>query len=169
MGLYGKGTNYAKSIDPSSDHTMDPGIFGGKLRVMQDYFSTLAATNMISGQYVIIGTKLPTGSQVVDIILGYPACAPAAGQVGYSSSYIVVGDEGDNDRYITTSQGGTAVGQVSTAAVVVGPNNQTGINYVVTGNTDNYIRISTGPDVDADNQCTISGGPIKISILYVVE
>jgi hypothetical protein len=161
MGKYAGGTNYAKSTSPTSDHTMDPGVFGGKLRVMQDYFMP-GTTTMKSGQYVIVGTKLPTGSQVVDIIFGYPVSSPAIGEIGGSSSYVTVGDEGDADRYITQVQ-------ISTAAVVVGPNTTTGINYVVTGITDNYIRISTIADVDANNTCEVSTGPIKISVLYVVE
>lgn len=162
MGLYGEGTNYAKSVDPSSTNILSPGVFGGKLRVMQDTFTPVAATAMKSGQYILVGGKLPTGSQVVSIILGYPAASGAAATVGYSSSFLVVGDEGDDNRYVTQIQ-------ISTAAVAVGPNNQTGINYVVTGTTDNYIRISTVDDVDADNQCVVSSGPVKISVLYVVE
>ena len=162
MGEYGKGTNYAKGIDPSSSNILDPGTFGGKLRVMQDYFGISAGTTMVSTDYVTVGQKLPTGAQVVSVILGYPAAAGATGTSGFSSSFLVVGDQGDVNRYITQTQ-------CSTAAVAIGPNNTTGVNYVVTGTTDNYIRVANYGDTDGDNLCIVSTGPIKITVLYVVE
>lgn len=147
MAAYGNGVNYAKSIDPSSANIVDPGLLGGKVRVMQDYVS-VAATTLKSTDYIVVGTKLPTGSQVVHI--------KVAGCNLNSSGTVVIGDEGDTDRYMTA---------ISTADVVaVGPSAATGIYYSVTGTTDNYIRI-TG----AANGTVQSGSTLKISVMYVVE
>jgi hypothetical protein len=152
MAKYAEGTNYAKSIDPSSGNIMDPGTLFGKLRVMQDYGTITAATTLKSSDYIIVGGKLPTGSQVVSITL-------SNGGVGTGTdSYLKVGDEGDDDRYIPKTQS-------TTAAVVVGPTTPTGINYIVTGVTDNYIRV-TGSESAV---CINSTGTIKVSIMYVVE
>lgn len=148
MAKYGEGINYAKSIDPSSANIIDPGILGGKVRVMQD---TIAVTTQLSSSgYIVMGGKLPTGSQVVKIIVGGTMSAFA------SSSNIQVGDEGDDNRYMTS---------VSCAAnvVTVGPNVAGGMYYTVTGTTDNYIRL-TVPTGSA-----VSTGTIKLSVLYTVE
>lgn len=152
MGKYGEGTNYAKAQNPTSENVLDPGILGGKLRVMQDYFTFPATTTMTSNQYIVVGKKLPTGSQVVSIIL-------SNGGVGTGTDgFLAVGDQGDEDRYIS-------VVQSTTAGVTIGPNVPGGMNYQVTGTTDNYIRVCGS----ADALCINSGGTVKVSILYVVE
>ena len=151
MAKYADGTNNAKTIDPSSANIIDPGLIGGKVRIFQDTAVITADANMKSSDYVIVGSKLPTGSQVVKIILG--GVATTLG----SSSNVIVGDEGDDDRYMTS---------VSCAAskVSVGPSVAGGMYYTVTGTTDNYIRIKT-----ATNGSIISSGTIKVSVFYVVE
>jgi hypothetical protein len=152
MGKYGDGVNYAKTLDPKSDSIMDPGTIGGKVRVMQDYFTFPASTTMVSDNYIVVGRELPLGSQVVSIAL-------SNGAVGTGTdSYLCVGDEGDVDRYITLVQS-------TTAAVTTSINNYAGINYIVTGTTDNYIRV-TG---SGSTVCINSGGTIKVSIMYIVE
>jgi hypothetical protein len=162
MANRANGVNYLKSLTPSSENILDPGILGGKLRVHQDYF-TVAATSVTSKSYVAVGGKLPTGSQVVDIQLEVPvSMAPG------TNSYIKVGDEGDDDRYITTTIISTSTTNV-TYKVFNGPNVATGMNYQVTGVTDNYIRI-TNPGVESDTgDNTWTAGTIKVSVLYVVE
>ena len=152
MAKYADGTNYAKSIDPSSANIVDPGVLGGKVRVMQDIGTITAVTTLKSTDYIVVGGKLPTGAQIVSIIL-------SNGTTGLGTdSYLTVGDEGDVDRYITQVQS-------TTAAVTVGPNAISGINYVVTGVTDNYIRISGVDNAD----CIHTSGTLKVTILYVVE
>jgi len=150
MAKYANGTNYAKTIDPSSANIIDPGIIGGKVRVMNDV-ATISATSVLqSTDYVIVGGKLPTGSQVVQVIVGTAVTAFA------SWSNITVGDEGDANRYITTSS--------ANATAVYKTNISTGMYYTVTGTTDNYIRIS-----GAEDGSKVSSGTINISILYTVE
>lgn len=149
MALYGHGVNYAKTLDPSSDNIIDPSLLGGKLRVFQDYATITGATNLKSTNYIIVGGKLPTGAQVVKIILG--CTSPAS----TTDSGLVVGDEGSANRYITSTQ-------VTGSTVVVGPNAAGGVYYTVTGVTDNYIRIAA-----AGNNESITSGTIKVSICYV--
>lgn len=148
MAKYGDGVNYAKTLDPSSANIIDQGLMGGKVRVMQDYATI--TSQMSSDAYVVVGGKLPTGSQVVKLIIGGTMTAFA------SSSNVVVGDEGDADRYMSS---------VSCAAnvVSVGPNTAGGMYYTVTGTTDNYIRVS------ALTGTAVSTGSIKVSIFYTVE
>jgi hypothetical protein len=150
MALFDTGVNYAKSIDPSGANVLNPGIFGGKLRVMQDYY-VQGATSLNSTDYIVVGGKLPTGAQVVSmkICMGSPLASNAS---------IVVGDEGDADRYITSTRlmtGGT---------VGVGPTVAGGMYYTVTGVTDNYIRVA-----GASTASIVSGASLKISVMYIVE
>jgi len=152
MAKYANGTNYAKTIDPSSANIIDPGLIGGKVRIFQDTAVIGASTNLNSTDYIIVGGKLPKGSQVVKIILG----APGTTALGTQND-LKVGDEGDDDRYMTGVQ-------VSSAAVHVGPNVAGGMYYTVTGTTDNYIRL-TGNDAGT----RVSTNTLKVSIFYVVE
>jgi len=152
MAKYADGTNYAKSIDPSSTNIVDPGILGGKVRVMQDVATVTAATNLNSSGYFIVGKKLPTGAQVISIQLANATTALS------TNNHIIVGDEGDDNRYFTSLQLATA------GPVFFGPNAAAGMNYVVTGATDNYIRIA-----GAVNASIISSGTIGVTVLYTVE
>jgi len=150
MAKYGNGTNYAKQLDPSSANIVDPGLLGGKVRVFQDY-CTLGASSLNSTDYIVVGSKLPTGAQVVDVVL--TAGAPLA----TASALLVVGDEGDADRYITSTL-------LTANAVTVGPKVAGGMYYTVTGTTDNYIRVA-----GAATNAVLSGATVKISVMYVVE
>ena len=150
MAKYANGTNYAKYIDPTPENILDQGMFNGKVRVMQDYYAL--AGDLLSGNYIVMGGKLPTGSQVVDIIL------TGGTNLVTASSLFIVGDEGDDNRYITSIL-------LTTGGVNVGPNVATGMCYQVTGITDNYIRVACN---DAALSL-ISGGTIRISVMYVVE
>lgn len=152
MAKYADGTNYAKSIDPSSGNILDPGLFGGKVRVFQDTAVISASTNLNSQDYIIVGGKLPTGAQVVKILLGVPGTTALS-----SSGDVVVGDEGSAARYMSAVY-------TTTAAVHVGPNVSTGMQYAVTGTTDNYIRIA-----GSAAQTRLSTNTLKISIFYIVE
>lgn len=153
MAKYADGTNYSKSLTPSSTNLLDPGTFAGKVRVMQDTAAIDATTTMKSSDYLLVGGKLPIGAQVVSITL-------STGGVGTGTDgYLLVGDEGDPDRYMTKVQS-------TTAGVYIGPTSgNSGINYVVTGTTDNYIRISGS----ASAVCINSTGTVKVVIMYAVE
>lgn len=142
-------TNYEKVLDPSSANIIDPGLVGGKVRVMTDNITIPAASTLGSTDYVIVGTKLPTGAMVIGMKILGPA-------VLSSISSINVGDEGDLDRYI-------ALGSAVSTYVQYGPIPATGFNYQITGTTDNYIR------VQVPNGREVSSGIIKVSVEYVVE
>jgi len=148
MAKYANGTSYAGFVDPTGANRLDPGTLGGKLRVMVD--TGVVTTQLSSSNYILVGKELPTGAQVLSIIVGGDMTAFA------SSSNIDVGDEGDANRYMSS---------VSCAAdvVTIGPNAIAGMNYSVTGTTDNIIRL-TPP-----SGCAVSSGNIKIAILYAVE
>jgi hypothetical protein len=152
MAEYGQGVNYAKSIDPTSANIVDPGLLGGKVRVFQDY-ATISATSNFSSAYITVGSKLPTGSQVVKIIVSATSSAKASG----TGSTLRIGDEGDTDRYLTNTM-------VTSSSVHVGPNAASGMYYTVTGTTDNYIRIS-----NESTNAVLSTGTVKITVFYVVE
>jgi hypothetical protein len=153
MGKYGEGANYAKTTNPSSENILDPGTLGGKLRVIQDYAVISAATTLKSTDYIQVGAVLPKGSQVVGVCIGYPNLAAAGG----SDGYLKVGDEGDADRYITLVN--------TSSAGVTRINTQTGMNYVVTGTTDNILRISGSESA----VCVNTSGTVKVTIMYVTE
>ena len=152
MAKYGDGTNYAKSIDPTSANIIDPGLLGGKVRVFQDTATVTATTNM-SSSYLVVGGKLPTGAQVVKIIVSNSGVTKASG----TGSCLTIGDEGDPDRYVTSIM---ATG----SSVHVGPNTAGGMYYTVTGTTDNYIRID-----NSNANAVMSTGTVKITVFYVVE
>ncbi len=156
MGKYANGTNYAKTLDPSSANIIDPGLLGGKVRVMQDTATVTASTNM-SSSYFVVGDKLPTGAQVVKIIIGSSCLIKASG----TASTVTVGDEGDPNRYMES----VILHTLSTPNTVhVGPNVVGGMYYTVTGTTDNYIRID-----NSNANAVLSAGTIKISVFYTVE
>ena len=150
MAKYADGTNYGKQADPTADNIVDQGVLGGKVRVMLDTY-TFGATSLISQDYVVVGGKLPAGSQVVSISLTGGACQSTA------SSTVIIGDEGDDNRYLTNSG-------LSASNVLVAPNVATGMYYTITGTTDNYIRVAGGA-VDSH----ISGAVLKVAIMYVAE
>jgi hypothetical protein len=52
MALYGHGVNYAKSIDPSSENVIDPGLLCGKVRVFEDYATVTGSSNLQSNDYM---------------------------------------------------------------------------------------------------------------------
>lgn len=142
------GTNYAKAADPSSANILDPGTLAGKVRVMQDtYTGAVVAT----ADYIRIGKALPTGAQVVDIIVGNTATG--------SGNFLTVGDEGSATRYLTSYS-------TSGANVKIGPSANAGMNYVVTGTTDNVIRVYSG---GTEGAAPLSGGTIKVTVFYTVE
>lgn len=152
MAKYGDGVNYAKTIDPSSANIIDPGLIGGKVRVMQDYITLTSDLN--STDYVAVGTKLPTGSQVVDIVL------TVTGNLTTATSTLVVGDAGSANRYLASN----ATTMLTSNTVLTGPNVAGGMYHSVVGDTDNYIRVA-----GANAASVISNGTIKISVMYVVE
>ncbi len=156
MGKYGEGVNYAKAQDPSSANIIDPGLFTGKVRVMQDY-ATISASSNLSSAYILVGGKLPTGSQVVQIILSSDCAIKASG----TKSTVTIGDEGDPNRYMEA----VILHAASTPNTVhVGPNVVGGMYYTVTGVTDNYIRID-----NTVANAVLSSGTVKITVFYIVE
>lgn len=151
MAEYGQGTNYAKQADPTSANITDPGLLGGKVRVMEDTATISASSNLNSTDYILVGTKLPTGAQVVKVMLGNAGTTALGTQ-----SYVDVGDQGDADRYISSA--------IVTGGSITVSNVGAGMNYAVTGTTDNYIRI-TGTNAGV----RVSSNTLRVTVFYVVE
>jgi len=136
------GVNYAKAIDPTSDNILDPGVLGGRVRVMFDSYecATLATDDVI-----LVGQALKDGARVLDVVLFYDA-------LGTDSAF-TVGDAGDADRFLTTvstsSAGATSMTEQATIE---------GFSYKTTGG---LIRIA----------CTGSPATntIKIGIIYTED
>jgi hypothetical protein len=151
MAKYGEGTNYAKQNDPTSANILDPGLLSGKVRVMEDTAVISASANLTSTDYILVGGKLPSGATVVKVMLSNAGTTALGTQ-----SYLDVGDQGDQDRYITTA--------VMTGGYLAVSNTYAGMNYQVTGTTDNYIRI-TG----TNNGSRTSTNTLRVTVFYVVE
>lgn len=157
MAKFGDGVNYAISQAVTSDHTTDPGLISGKVRVMQDYITLSAGSTTLgllkSTDYVIMGGKLPAGSQIIDTVL------TVTGNMTSKHATLVVGDAGDADRYLVSNIYTMFTGNVSFHL-----NTAAGMYYTVTGGTDSYIRV-TGANVASG----ISAGTIKLSVFYTEE
>jgi len=141
-------TNYAKSImsgSGSSADIVDPGVLGGKVRVMIDEYE---ASSLAAGSYILVGKKLQSGARILDILLAFDALG--------GSTTLSVGDEGSDQRYLvsaaTTSAGMLSMTEDSTIG---------GLHYEVTGTTDNVVRIAMGGAAGT--------GTIKIAIYYTED
>src|SRR3990167_6703043 len=125
------GTNYAKSIGSGSGSSVDivdPGVLGGKVRVLID---TYEAASLASGSSILVGKILQAGARIIDILLGFDALG--------ASSTLAVGDQASSARYLDAADSSSAG-----IRSIVEEDNVNGMNYKVTGTTDNVIRIAMG-------------------------
>ncbi len=137
------GVNNTKAADPKAANILNPGVLGGKKRVMVD---TYTASALASGSTIAVGKSLPVGAIVTGVKLGFAALG--------ASSTLSVGDAGSATRYL-------AAASSATAGTRLGPDLVTGLGYVVTGTSDTDILITTGG-------ASITGA-VAIEIEYVVE
>ena len=136
------GVNANKAADPSPSNILDPGLLGGKVRVMQDTYEAAALAN---GSDISIGKALPVGA----IIVGVKISTDALG----GGVTVEVGDAGDSARYVDPVD---CTGATETDAVLVD-----GLGYVITGTDDTQLLITTGVGA--------ATGTISIVVFYVVE
>ena len=139
-----KGVNRTKLLDPYGNNILDPGLISGRIRTITD---TYEAVILASGSTIEMGTQLPAGAIVIGGKLSFDA-------LGTPCAWLEVGDEGDADRYM-------AVTQTSSAALMVLPDLIGGMNYVVTGTTDNILKITT--------TLGSASGTIKLETMYIVD
>ena len=143
-----KGVNYT-NITATPIVKSDSEVAGGKIRVSYDNYE---ASSLASGSDITIG-RVPANATIMDVVL---KCDALGG-----SSTLIVGDAGDDNRYLAAVGTWNAAGQVqsmlggSTAANTA----MTGLGYRTTAETD--IVITTGG-------ATISGS-IHCWVMYTVE
>ena len=143
-----KGVNYT-NITATPIVKSDSEVAGGKIRVSYDNYE---ASSLASGSDITIG-RVPANATIMDVIL---KCDALGG-----SSTLIVGDAGDDNRYLAAVGTWNAAGQVqsmlggSTAANTA----MTGLGYRTTAETD--IIITTGG-------ATISNS-IHCWVMYTVE
>ncbi len=137
-----KGVNNTKAADPTAANIANPGVLGGKKRVMVDKYE---ASSLASGSTIAVGKTLPVGAIITGIQLAYDALG--------ASSTLAVGDAGSASRYMAAASSASA-GQRGTIDV-------DGLGYAVTGTNDTDIIITTGG-------ASITG-TISIAIEYAVE
>jgi len=108
---------------------------GGNLSPMNVWYDTYEASSLASGSDITIG-KVPAGATIHDVIVK----ADALG----ASSTLIVGDSGDDNRYLEAVGTWNAAGQCqSMLAGSTAPNTAVaGLAYKVTDATD--IVITTG-------------------------
>jgi len=145
-----KGVNYT-NITATPIVKSDSEIDGGKVRVSYDNYE---ASSLASGSDITIG-RVPANATIIDVVL---KCDALGG-----SSTLIVGDSGDDNRYLAAVGTWNAAGQSqsmlagsSTGAPTTA---MTGLGYRTTAETD--IIITTGG-------ATITGS-IHCWVKYTVE
>lgn len=137
------GVNRTKALDPYGNNLLDPGLFSGRVRSITDTYESLI---LISGSVIDMGPTLPVGA----IVVGGRLATDALGVLGMLS----VGTSAAPTKFLAATQ-------CSTAAVTVFPDTIGGMNYVVTGTTDNILKIST-----TLGSCS---GTITLETMYIVD
>jgi hypothetical protein len=141
-----KGANRTIADDTSVDHTLDPGLFGGNVKVMAD---TYEAAALASGSDIEMGGDLPVGARVLGGILYYDALG--------GSVTLDVGDAEDPNRYldaVDASSAGSTVFNLPDGAVYE-------VDETDEDNTDRQVVITTGG--------ASATGTIKLVLFYTHE
>ena len=150
----GVGTLYgvnATLIAAGGESAILQGMVDARVKCMIDSYVTIGSSEDI-GTTIAMGSKLPTGARVIDVILS------ASGALGAGSTTLEVGDSDTAARYIAL----TAI----TADVVMHNSAKSGgVNYIIgTATGDNQILITTA---GANN--TTAAVTIKVIVLYALD
>jgi len=139
-----KGVNATKAADPQAANILDPGLLGGKVRVMIDKYEAAA---LALGSDITVGKALPSGASVIGVQISTDALGAGV--------TVEVGDSDTSDRYIAAVDCTGATTTVSTLGADA-------LGYVIgTNSGDDTILITTGVGA--------ATGTISIVVLYVVE
>ena len=143
-----KGVNYT-NITATPIVKSDSEVAGGKIRVSYDNYE---ASSLASGSDITIG-RVPANATIMDVIL---KCDALGG-----SSTLIVGDAGDDNRYLAAVGTWNAAGQTQSmlGGSIAANTAMTGLGYRTTAETD--IIITTGG-------ATISNS-IHCWVYYTVE
>jgi len=150
MSTY-KGVNRTLADDPVGSNIMDSGLQGGKVRVILD---TYEAAAIVAGSIIEVGTELPKGARVIEIVMTTDALGAAT---------IDIGDYEDADRYnndvdVSVANTVTRIDLIDGRQYKV---DETYTGKTVGSGTDRQITLTTA-------SATITG-TIKIEIYYVQE
>jgi hypothetical protein len=119
------GVNYTKSLTPSVDNIVAPGVLRGNVKVYQDIYEAAALANPSTIQ---VGKQLIVGIKVLFIVLTFDALGAA--------TTLSVGDAASATRYINAVATNVAGSKRSDLT--------DGMNYSVTGTNDDIIVITLG-------------------------
>lgn len=147
MGTVYGGT-YTKYLAGGASNEVNPNLLRGNVRVLNDSY-LIPITGSIGATTILCGYPLPTNAMVVGFQIQNPAMGGTAGTIS-------LGDEGDTARYMAAIQATTAAIRIMSTTAAAG-----GIQYEITGVTDNIIRITTAG--------TLSAGTIKLTVFYVKD
>lgn len=136
------GVNRTKILDPYGNNILDPGLVSSRVRIITDQYVAAALTR----GYIALGPTLPVGAVITEVIVS-DSCT--------SSNHLSVGTSANTSLFI-------AIYNTSRNAVSTGPDTITGMNYVVTGTSDNMIVIENSGNV-------LMTGTIKLTAKYTVD
>lgn len=115
-----KGDNYTKQETPKSTNILNPGVYGGRVRVQYDELTTTAGD---AGSTMTMG-YLPAGATFLQAIIVHGALGTGV--------TLQLGDSGDDDRYLAAAAAATAGVLEARAA--------TGVGHRVTSDTDLVLK-----------------------------
>jgi len=146
MATY-KGVNktIVDNITPAT--VLDPGLAGGRVRIMYDTFTVATAVGLPTTTDVIeVGDELPTGAKVIDVVIWN----------GSAARELMVGDYEDTDRY-NADAGVAALERTNTANIGYE------VDMTTASTPDNQIILT--PLVGAMTNAEV----VKVAIIYTVE
>ena len=141
-----KGVNRTLKDTPNIANRMEPGLFDGRVKIAYDSYECAA---LEIGSIIEMLPKLPKGAKIIDVILNTDDLT--------NSTDLIVGDYEDDNRYITTTDHGSA-------ALITRLNAIGGSMYEMDDTTpgattsDRQIIITTATG--------IATGSIKLTVLY---
>ncbi len=103
MGTTLYGANQTKAKDPSGANILAPGVLGGNVKTMIDYYEMLGTES--SADIIEVGKQLPKGARVLSTTILTEDLA--------DTCTLHLGDYEDVDRYMSSIDG-TAVGRFTT-------------------------------------------------------
>lgn len=146
------GVNATKALTPTGANILDPGLLGGRVRVMLDEyeFSSTAATKTVA-----VGQKLPVGARVIGIDLAFDDLTDGGGTID-------IGNAEDDDLFASAVDVGTAQGMTKQALLIGGANYEVlGADNTTGGRDDTQILLLV-------NTAALTG-TLKIVIYYTCD
>jgi len=127
------------------------GLIDGRVKVMLDSYTVVSGSEPISGSTLKLGSTLPTGANIIAIML--------AASAAQTSLTVSIGDADSTTRYASAHTGlQTAAGGAANSIVMV-----SGLNRVVgTSTNDNIIYLTTGG-------ATMTAGIIYYAVFYTMD